>query len=118
MPVYAMVVAKGGPKFTVESASRLPAGGDRITVRPGNDSLEVLAYELSWRLGRPVLDRTGSGYREGLTLTWQDGDGSSADVQGPSLFTAIQEQLGLKLEPSRGPVTVLVIDHAERPTEN
>jgi uncharacterized protein (TIGR03435 family) len=120
MAFYAMVIAKGGPKVGGSKASSdpLPTGNDRIEVRAGSDSLEILAYELSWRLGRPVLDGTGLQNRQALTLRWQDADGTTADSNGPSLFTAIQEQLGLKLESTRGPVPVLVIDHAERPIEN
>ena len=93
-------------------------------VQPGSDSLQVLAYELSWRVGRPVIDRTGLHYEkvvkdtQPLKLTFQDQADTSGDAPGISLFTAIQEQLGLKLESTRGPVPVLVIDHAERPTEN
>lgn len=119
MPIYAMVIAKGGPKLggANSSADSLPGEG-RITVRPGSDSLAILVYELSWRLGRPVVDRTGLQYRQKLILGWEENDGMSADSNGPSLFTAIQEQLGLKLESTRGPVPVLLIDHAERPTEN
>jgi uncharacterized protein (TIGR03435 family) len=120
MPVYAMVIAKGGPKLggTKASVDPFPTGNDRIDVRAGSDALEILAYELSWRLGRPVLNRTGLQGRQALILRWQDDEGTTADSGGPSLFTAIQEQLGLKLESTRGPVPVLVIDHAERPPKN
>jgi uncharacterized protein (TIGR03435 family) len=120
MPVYALVIAKGGSKLGGANAAPggVVSGEDRITIRPGHDSLEILAYELSWRLGRPVLDRTGLAYRQGLTLGWQDSDVISEDSGEPSLFTAIQEQLGLKLEAMRGQVRVLVIDHAEEPSEN
>lgn len=120
MPVYAMVNARGGPKLggIKPSDDALPAGNDSIEIRAGNDSLEILAYELSWRLGRPVLDRTALQDRQALRLRWQDDDGAIVDSNAPSLFTAIQEQLGLKLESTKALVPVLVIDHAERPTEN
>jgi uncharacterized protein (TIGR03435 family) len=120
MSVYAMVIAKGGPKLGGSKANgdSLAAGNDRVEIRAGSDSLEILAYELSWRLGRPVLDRTDLQDRQALTLRWQDDEGTTADSNGPSLFPAIQEQLGLKLESTRGPVPVLLIDHAESPTEN
>jgi uncharacterized protein (TIGR03435 family) len=64
--------------------------------------------------GRPVVDRTGLTGRFDFTLTWAP-EGST-DTNAPSIFTAVQEQLGLKLEPARGPVDVLVVDSAERPT--
>ncbi len=64
--------------------------------------------------GRVVVDRTGLGGRFDFTLTWAP-EGST-DTDAPSIFTALQEQLGLKLEPSTGPVDVLVVDSAERPT--
>jgi uncharacterized protein (TIGR03435 family) len=123
MPVYALVVAKGGSKLVKSSVSgtALSGGRGRISIKGGDDSLAVLAFELSWRLGRPVIDQTGLEGRYGLTLTWTADDGASpaSDASnGPSLFTAIQEQLGLKLEPTKGPVPVLVIDHAEKPSEN
>lgn len=121
MPIYAMVIAKGGPRLGKKplSGSSVMEGEDRISVEPGSDSLSILSYELSWRLGRPVIDRTGLQYRQALTLDWAEDDGASvADSSGPSVFTAIQEQLGLRLESARGPVPVLCIDHAERPSQN
>ena len=120
MAIYALIVAKGGPTLggSKGNGDPLPIGNERIDVRAGSDSLEVLAYELSWRLGRPVLDRTGLQDQKALTLRWRDDDGGASDSNAPSLLPAIQEQLGLKLESTRGSVPVLVIDHAEKPTEN
>src|SRR5215467_3156805 len=85
--------------------------------------------------GREVVDQTGLKDRYDFTLHWTPeqaqtaikhpkdgiirvGGKSSAESSGPSLFTAIQEQLGLKLESKRVPVKILVIDHIERPSEN
>jgi uncharacterized protein (TIGR03435 family) len=91
------------------------------TVRGGGVSLEFLADSLSGPAGRTVVDRTG------LTGLWeftlirapqQPGAGTAPLPDAPSVFTAVQEQLGLRLEPSRGTVQVLVVDHIERPTEN
>lgn len=123
MPMFAMVTAKGGSKLieTNESGTGLSGGRGQISIRGGADPLAVLAFELSWRLDRPVIDQTGLKGRYELTLNWTEDDGPSPGANtsnGPSLFTAIQEQLGLKLEATRGPVPVLVIDHAERPSEN
>lgn len=64
--------------------------------------------------GRPVEDRTGLTGRFDFTLSWAP-EGST-DTEAPSIFTAVQEQLGLRLAPARGPVDVLVVDAAERPT--
>ena len=60
--------------------------------------------------GRSVVDKTGLTGLFDADLTWSDGD------EGPSLYTAMQDQLGLKLEAHHGPIDVLVIDHVERPT--
>jgi len=98
--------------------------------------LSFLASALSQQLGRQVLDQTGLKGNYDLTLKWtpEQGEGmmlggpgtggpppESApppDTSGPSIFTAIQEQLGLKLEPTKAPAEVLVVDHVERPSEN
>jgi uncharacterized protein (TIGR03435 family) len=76
-------------------------------------SIRILARDLYDWSGRPVVDRTGITGNIDYTLTWSP-DGS-ADSTAPSIFTALQEQLGLKLQPVRGPVEVLVVDSAEKP---
>ena len=103
---------------------------------PGNVSaiaqnLDILADVLSHQLGRPVLNQTGLKGNYDFTLKWTPdmahrqmpggtpGDAAPPpDVSGPSIFTALQEQLGLKLESQKGPEDTLVIDHVERPSEN
>jgi uncharacterized protein (TIGR03435 family) len=98
--------------------------------------MTALARLLTTQLGRTVVDKTGltSNYDFKLQWTPDESQGamfkgpepgpqgptstSSPDSSGPSIFTAIQEQLGLKLESQKGPVEILVIDHAERPSEN
>jgi uncharacterized protein (TIGR03435 family) len=87
--------------------------GLTVTMVSGGRTLQSLADSISASAGRPVFDKTGLAGYFAFTLEHSD---SSTD--GPSLFTALQEQLGLKLEPTRGPVEVLVIDHVERPTED
>ena len=75
-------------------------------------------------LDRPVLDQTGLTGNYDFKLTWTPDemkaapDSSASSDSGPSVFAAIQEQLGLKLEPAKGPVDVYVIDHIEKPSEN
>jgi uncharacterized protein (TIGR03435 family) len=86
-------------------------------MRQLNASMKDLAGLLSKQLGTLVTDATGLQGRYEFTLTWLNGvpaaDGATADV-GPDLVMALQQQLGLKLEASKGPVEVLVIDHLER----
>jgi uncharacterized protein (TIGR03435 family) len=73
-----------------------------------------------------VIDKTGIEGRYDLELTWSTENNSAAMVNGsnegsppcPSIFTALQEQLGLKLESAKGPVETFVIDHIEQPSEN
>ena len=74
-------------------------------------------------MNRPVIDRTGlvGDFDFSLKYTPDDGSNPDADPNAPSsasIFTAMQEQLGLKLEPSKSPVEILVIDHVEQPSEN
>jgi uncharacterized protein (TIGR03435 family) len=86
-------------------------------------TMRQLANLLGSAAGRPVTDRTGLSDTYDVDLKWTPAGfagGAGGDVarDGPDVFTAIQEQLGLKLEPSRGPVDVLVIDRVERPTDD
>ena len=84
---------------------------------------------LSRHLGRVVVDRTGLTGKFDMTVEWTPDESPAlplspneprpaADPAGPSIFAALQEQLGLKLEPQKGPVEMLVIDRAEKPSEN
>ncbi len=125
LPIYALVVAKGGPKLgpVQENGAIVNHGRGHIEVQSFTNSVSALAEELSKEVGRDVIDKTGIQGRYDLKLTWTPDDrvASSSDASadsGPSIFTALEEQLGLKLESQKGPVTVLVIDHAEMPSEN
>jgi uncharacterized protein (TIGR03435 family) len=82
--------------------------------------MEQLANHLSHSVERPVLDKTGLRGSYDFTLSWTPDYGGppAPDSNGVGLFTAIQEQLGLKLEPQKAPIQILVIDHAEKPSEN
>jgi uncharacterized protein (TIGR03435 family) len=111
-----------------------PVGVTRWTDR--GSSMPGFAAQLSRHLDRPVVDRTGLKAKYTFTLEFADdrtqptmpraaadGDlrasnGPPPESSGPSIFTALQEQIGLKLVPAKGPVEVLVIDHIERPSEN
>jgi uncharacterized protein (TIGR03435 family) len=89
------------------------AGGE---VLGGGISMDLLARNLGVRAGRIVIDRTGLQGLFDLTLSFSRDP--SPDSDSPSLFTALQEQLGLKLEPGRSPLTTLIVERIERPTEN
>jgi uncharacterized protein (TIGR03435 family) len=106
----------GQPAFAPVPGQRMTCGlGYSVGVLTGGSiSLAPLAQRLSPIVGRVVIDRTDLTGKFDFELKWaQD---PTADAAGPSIFTALQEQLGLKLESARGPVEVLVIDHVERPT--
>lgn len=118
-PIYVLTVAKGGAKMKKTAPDGY--GGDaryasgKVTAR--EISLEALAANLSFTLGRKVVNKTGLEGGYDFTLDYAP-DGADPSDTRPSIFTALEEQLGLKLEPARGPVDVIVIDHIERPTAN
>jgi uncharacterized protein (TIGR03435 family) len=80
--------------------------------------MDQLAAQLSSTAGRPVVNKTGLTGYYAYKLDWLAPNQNLPDSDTPTLFTAIQEQLGLKLEPATGPMEMLVIDHAERPSGN
>jgi len=139
LPVYALVVAKGGIKMKPEDAAVFSpnpeeARGHSFAMR-GRGQLQgggATAEELSSMLaiqpevtGRMVVNKTGLTGKYDFMLKWTPDTGSSMangstspDSSEPSLFTAIQEQLGLKLEAQKSPVDVIVIDSIETPSPN
>jgi bla regulator protein BlaR1 len=133
-PTYSLVVAKNGPKLhKAQHVETIPSGtggpdrtGDRdqSTVTPGKivlkeASLSLLANLLSPQgLSHTVVDKTGLTELYDITLRWSPDDVASSDASLPSLFTALQEQLGLKLEYNKNPIDVIVIDDIERPSAN
>jgi uncharacterized protein (TIGR03435 family) len=146
LPVFVLALAKGGSKMTdvKPEADGLGKGGSgQLMGRAGNVEahgvkMELLASMLSNNVGRPVVDKTGLSGQYTFTLAWAPDQGGAGggdhagmmgsagpagpppagDPGGPSLFTALQEQLGLKLEPQKSIVDVVVIDHLEKPSEN
>jgi uncharacterized protein (TIGR03435 family) len=145
---YALAIAPGGPKLheakpgdTYPNGIKDPDGlvhSGMMRMGPGmligqGTSLELLVGQLSYRLGRTVVDNTELTGNYDFTLRWVPDaneeaqlkslgggppDSTSPAASGPPLSTAIQEQLGLELQPQTGPVQILVIDHAEMPAEN
>jgi uncharacterized protein (TIGR03435 family) len=79
-------------------------------------SMSEFIKDLSGPAQRNVIDMTGLTGKYDLTLNWSRED--DQDSTAPSIFTAVQEQLGLKLEPAKGPVETLVVDHVEMPSAN
>ncbi len=150
LSVYALTVAKNGPKFHQSAAPDsqtlgaspprrgiMMNGRGQLTVMDAG--LDMFANVLSHQLGRIVLDKTGLKSKYDFTLNWtpepgegrmmpgggpepgREGPGGAPPppaASGPSLFTALQEQLGLKLESQKAPVDILVIEHVEKPSEN
>jgi bla regulator protein blaR1 len=172
MPIYALVVAKNGPKLQESKVGsavphggggpgglvRMRFGGGEQEITSQGTSMSFLAQLLSQQLGRMVVDKTGLSGHYDFTLKWtpdigrgemvggpgpggpgpgapgpgvggggpsaagmapaSDSPDSSSDASGPSVFTAVQQQLGLRLKPEKGPVEVLVIDRVEQPSAN
>lgn len=117
LPMYSLVVGKNGPKLT----KNIDAPGPEATMGSGQlkgskISMSILADLLAQLLDRTVRDDTGISGDFDVKLNW--GPGKTAEIDGPSIFTAIQEQLGLKLSAQKGPVEILIIDSAERPSGN
>jgi len=128
LPVYALVIGKDGIRMTEIQPAIGPNGmkdGGRRHVGRGliqsmGQPMKPLVNQFTIELRRVVVDRTGLKGFYNFTLRWAPDDGAppEGDVAAPSIFTAVQEQLGLKLEPVKAPVQVLVIDNLERPAEN
>ena len=133
--------APGAAPLAPVPGGPMPAGGFRIgrgEMEAAAVPLATLIQALSQQLGRMIVDKTGLTGTFDIKLTWTPDPGQTlggpfgagpvpggpeiapppADPNGPSLFTALQEQLGLRLESTKGPVDVLVIDSVERPSEN
>jgi uncharacterized protein (TIGR03435 family) len=163
--MYALVVAKGGPKFKLAAPDSPQASGDaskngnsdrvgsdgfpipppgnrpwigiapvgRMIMRGHNETVAEMARAIGIRtLDGPLMDATGLTGKYDYTISWSmqatmaalrrtpgvEPDGASIP-DGPSIFDAVQEQLGLKIEKRKGPVQMLVVDHIDRkPTEN
>jgi bla regulator protein blaR1 len=138
MTVYALVVGKNGSKLTPHTGEP-PQPTDRLRMRPGSLSakqvrIAALVRQLTPQLGRQVIDKTGLTGEYDFTLEWtpEPGQGGpesiglppaldsprASDSNGPSIFTALQEQLGLRLDAQKGPIDIIVIDRPVKPDEN
>jgi uncharacterized protein (TIGR03435 family) len=122
LPIYDLVIAKGGSKLAATTASIERSGWSSRNGRISGTGMdaEALAYSLSMcnEVDRIVFDKTGLKGRYDFTLKWTPEDEQEKADSGPSLFTALQDQLGLKLVPAKGPVDTVVVDGVERPSPN
>jgi uncharacterized protein (TIGR03435 family) len=128
MQAYVLTISKTGVKIqpvkTNETGrvSRKGLGfiaGTRASMAQLAEALSDVALNGRYILDRPVLDRTGLSGVYDFMLTWTpESSGSTSDLSGPSLFTAVQEQLGLKLESQKAQVEILAIDHVEKASAN
>jgi uncharacterized protein (TIGR03435 family) len=128
---YKLVIAKSG--FKLRERKEEASGAERAGTTVGRGliqgyrvSISNLAGFLTGELGRLVVDGTGLTGNYDYKLEWtpdesqpnSGGDAPPADAAGPTVFTAVQEQLGLRLEPVKGPVPVVVIDRVVKPSDN
>ena len=137
MPVYELVLDKNGPKYRPSKPGPEGTVKQGIIARPGHIeayqmSMETVARALSQFAGRIVLDRTALSGTYDLALNWNPdnepvpgdlgnnapGSRTSADVAGPALVTAVRDQLGLKLKPSKAAVPVYVVEKISLPLPN
>lgn len=141
LPVFELVMAKGGPKLKEATPGDTYPNGLKDNqgqsspgmMRIGRGTVDCQAIPITSLLeiltqlgGRTVVDKTGLTGKYDIKLRWSpedshpnpDGGGGGAEVPVVDFFTAIQEQLGLKLIPAKGPVNSLVVDHVEKPSDN
>jgi len=136
LSVYALTVGKGGPKFS--KSERDPNGLPGLFFRGPGTNLNVTNATMAQFAGllqsvvldKPVVDQTGLNEKYDFILKWTPDQGQLLGLGGapppppdtvdapPDLFTAVQQQLGLKLDSTRAPADVVVIDRIERPSEN
>ena len=141
LPVFVLTIAKNGPKSSLKKAA-----GDTVQLKDGsfvkdntiffrssgpddpnvhltvkNRPIQDFLVTLSGMMGRPVLDRTGLTGEFDFALDYEkdpDAPPGNLSLVGPAMFTAFQEQLGLKLESTKAPLEVIVVDGAEHPSAN
>jgi uncharacterized protein (TIGR03435 family) len=119
LPIYTLVAGKSGPKFrAVEDDGSAPetGSGGGHQIKAHHISMKLLAATLQGWIGDTVVDATGLAGLYDLNLDFSVDESTSSE--GPTVFEALQRQLGLKLEAGKGPVEVAVIDHVEKPSVN
>lgn len=128
LPVYALAVAQGGPKIAKSKGDPNVLGDENDQIHAGQHTMAITNMSMTdftlimqFFMDRPVVDQTGLAGKWDFTWTWTTDESRvppDAINPPPGLFTAIQEQLGLKLEARKAPAEVLVVDHVEQPSAN
>jgi uncharacterized protein (TIGR03435 family) len=131
LPVFALTIGKKGTKFNKSDGSKepkimfrawsAPDGSRMIKLIVENGTMQELAELYAKFMDRPLIDKTGLQDRYDFTVDYEanpEAPGPFSELSGPGLFKAFEEQAGLKLEAMKGPVEILVIDHAEKPSAN
>jgi uncharacterized protein (TIGR03435 family) len=129
LPVYALVAGRDMTKLKTPVEGKDGPGGDagsisingsrnKVEIRASAISLAGLASALGNQLDRTVIDRTNIAGVYDVVLSWSPQPTVTSEQPGPTVFTALQEQLGLKLESAKGPVEVIVIDSVQKPSDN
>lgn len=125
LDAYAIRIVKGGPKLKpaaspdAEPDQQGNGRGTEQTIKYTSASMQDFAFGSQFFLDRPVVDQTGLTGRYDFSYRYTYDEAHSTDPNAPpGLFTAVQEQLGLKFEPVKASVDAFVIDHVERPSEN
>ena len=117
--IFSLTIAKGGPKMKEHTGEGrtgigMSTGGGKVEIQATNVRMARLAEYLSGQAGRPVVDDTGLTGQYDFAVAWNTDDANA----GTSVFAALQEQLGLKVEAAKGPIETIVVDGAQKPTAN
>lgn len=125
LPVYAIQIAKGGPKLKpaahpdAEPDQDASSHGSEVTVTITSATMADFIMGMQFFLDRPLVDRTGIAGRHDFTLRYTYDEAHATDPNGPpGVFTAIKDQLGLRLDAVKAPISVYAIDHVEQPSAN
>jgi len=125
LPAYVLEVGRNGPKMEradgVDEDADMDGWRGALTLKAKKTDMNSLAEVLGGRLDRPVVNRTELAGGYNFTLHWSPANGQvedADDAEDVSIFTAVAEQLGLRLKPAKEPVEVLVVDRAELPSAN
>lgn len=120
VPGYALVIAKGGSRLKSNTGAPYSGMSNNFRFKFQNSPVEAIAQSIEWALKQPVVDMTGLAGNYDYELKFAPDTADNPLYSGfPTIFTAVEEQLGLKLEPRKVPRDYLIIDHVDRvPTEN